>query len=381
MAGSNRPTNSMGQIFNDFKRGPAIVLTWFLALGGVALLFNHKAQRYEYIGLARGLEYKVSPEVIGKIETVGVDICDDVEAGQVVARLDQSLSGAQIETARAGITELEAQLKAEMAKLAQDKQQRVTDWQSQFADLQTREEQYGVNALNLKVTLESDRIDEQRLSLEMERAKKLLAQRAFAQQDYDSLRLKHEEIVKRIEENTRVAAQLAKNSREARGRREKFLTEKPEARAEEAQLAPLREAIHKQELAIDELQLMRERSVLRAPVSGRVTQVLCRLGQAVTPGEPIVVIAEKNAIQIVGYFDESETREVAEKMRVEIARVNKPLTVAEAIVERVGNGVEPLPDRLWRDARRPEFGRSFLVSAAAPLGLIPGEKVMIRFIN
>ncbi len=378
MPGGKAERSSFIQKMDDFRRSYAIVLIWLLAIGGAVFIFQHKARKYQFIGLARGLEYRISSESGGKIESLVVDLFDDVNAGEIIAKLDDSLLEAQMRTARASIAHLQAQLEAARLNLATDGRTRLTDWQSKLADFEAKEEKYRVDALNLKVAIETDRIEEQRLALDLERTRKLLDLQVGSQEDYDEIRLRHERIGKQIAENTLLAARIDKDCKDAAARRAEFAKQLPESVAEDRLLAPFHAAIQKQEMEMDELRIRREEVVLRAPVAGRITQVLCQAGQAVRPGEPIAVLSERLATQVIGYAKESGPLPIRENMTVEISRSSQPLTVASAVITRMGAGIEPVPERLWRDPRRPEYGRSFVVSASAPLSLTPGEVILIR---
>lgn len=363
---------------HDFNRGPLTVLVWLLAVGGACSLLSHRASRFEYIGLARGVEYTIASETGGRIEKLLVDLCDDVNAGDVVAILDDSLIAAEIETARGSVRALQAELDVAGAEIPAENAERVSDWQSQLADFEAREERYRVDALNLRVEIESDRVEAQKLSLEAERTRKLRETNTVSQEDYDSIRLQHEQVTKRIAENVLLAERIDKNCEEARVRREEFAKRQPASQDEARQLAPLREAIRKEELELEELRVRREAMLLRAPAVGRVTRVLCQAGQGVRAGEPIMVIGERTATEVIGYIAEADATRVKEKMPVEIVRVENGQTICQASVTRIGESIEELPLRLWRHAQTPEYGRCFLVSAPLSLALAPGERIRIR---
>lgn len=379
MADAFTRTGSMrGRRLREFMCGPLPAAVWLIAAGAAGLLFAHRAQRFEYIGLARGLEYNVSAETTGSIAALAVDLCQDVEAGDALVKLDDALLRAGIETQRAAVRQLRAELDAARMNFDAASDKRHSDWEARLADFESREEKYRVDQLDLKVSLESDRVEEQRLGLDLDRYRKLLAAGVASRQEFDKINLRHEELGRRIAENSVLLAGIEKNLQDAHQRRVEFAGRMPAAQSEDAWIAPTREAIRRQELAIEELRIRRDALVLRAPIRGRVSRVLGRPGQAVTPGETIVVIGDRAVTQVVGYAAEADADVIHESMPALIARVGRPAAVAEARVIRVGAGVEPIPERLWRDSRRPEFGRAFILSASAPLDLLPNEKLSIR---
>jgi multidrug resistance efflux pump len=366
------------QVFEDFRQGWVPLLVWMGAAVGALWLMRNQVDRFEYVGLAQGLQFEVSAPEDGRLQALLVDVYEDVEPEQIVAQLDDSLIEARIETARVAVEGLQAQLDAQRAELAQTADERLSQWQADLVRFQTAEERHRLAALGLRVEIESDRFEQQRLALEMERARRLVDEDAGAGADFDSFRLQHDQVAQRIDQNQVLLAETELAWRQARDRREQFLARSPETPAEEDFIQPFRQAVRQQESLLRELQIERRGTLLRAPVTGRITQILCQVGQAVVPGEPIVLISERYASQVVGYMSETDADRISEQMTVEVARAGQPDRVAEAIVTRVGPAVEQMPIRLWSTPTQPSFGRPFTVTISSPLSLIPGEKLLIR---
>jgi len=55
--------------------------------------------------------------------------------------------------------------------------------------------------------------------------------------------------------------------------------------------------------------------------------------------------------------------------------------IAESVVTGVSPGIDALPQRLWRDARVPEYGRGVMIAASPELSLTPGALVRVRFLR
>ena len=53
--------------------------------------------------------------------------------------------------------------------------------------------------------------------------------------------------------------------------------------------------------------------------------------------------------------------------------------MAESVVLRVGESIQPLPQRLWRDPRFPDYGRAVVIAATPTMRLTPGELVNVKF--
>lgn len=366
------------QFFEDFRRGPLALLVWLLAVGGVAWIFSHRVQHFEFTGLARARQSEVSSAADGYLRSLNVDLYQNVEAGQIVAQLDDGMIMAQVEVLKANVERLRTELKAEDAKVRGQGNVRLSKAQADLANIRAAEDRNHLDALGLKTQVETDRIEEQRLGLEVGRMQKLLEARACSQQEFDTARLKHDEVARRIAENTTRLTQTESAWRDALRQRETYTGQMPQTTDIDIALEPIRASIHVQELSLEELSVKRNATLLRAPLSGQVVQVLCQAGQAVKPGEAILLIGERSTREVVGYMAEVAPTDVRENMTVEVARAAQPDQSVAAFVSRVSPAIELLPQHLWVDANHPRYGRPFVVSLSKLLPLVPGERMVIR---
>jgi len=82
--------------------------------------------------------------------------------------------------------------------------------------------------------------------------------------------------------------------------------------------------------------------------------------------------------EILAYVDEGAGSHAAADVRVRLASVSNPEQVAESIILRVGPDVELLPERLWANPSRPQYGRAIVIAAVPSLDLRPGELLSVR---
>lgn len=139
------------------------------------------------------------------------------------------------------------------------------------------------------------------------------------------------------------ASDLDQKRREA-ARREKLTTAAVSAEVQEqaraavdAADAALRQAVVDRQIA--ELNL--ERTEVKAPVNGAVTNLLLRPGDYVTPGKAVIAIVDSDSFYVAGYFEETKVRHIREGDRAVIRLMghSEDLTghvesVARAIVDR-----------------------------------------------
>jgi multidrug resistance efflux pump len=361
----------------DFKRRYLPMLVWSVAAVTCAVLLTGRATRFDYIGLARSTQYVVSSSETGRLETLLVDEYDHVEAGDVVAKLDDSEVTARIERSRATIRQLGAELDAARTRLLADNQLDQAGWQNQLRRFETDEEDRRLAALELRVTIESDEIERERLALELKRAAPLLETGLMGQQEFESVRLMHDAVRTRISENRILLAQTESEFRTAMMRRESFEKDLPIAPGEVPLLQPLREAIEVENQRLREIRTRREATILRSPITGQVSSILCRRGQTVVPGEAILTVADGRVTEILAYLDESDSGAARENLPVLVASRSRPDRVAESFVVLVGPDVELLPERLWRQSSTPQYGRAVVIAAVPGLELTPGELLTV----
>jgi multidrug resistance efflux pump len=368
------------QKVEDFKRRRLPVLVWSTAALVCLWILAGRVWRYEYIGLAQAAQYEISSNTVGKIEIVTVDLLEQVEQGEMVAKLvDQELE-ASIETANATLAKLEADLEAARVQLQSSSGQDKAAWVADLRNFQMNEEQRRLDTLQLRVGIEGDEIEQERLDLELKRARPLLDSGLLGQTQFDQTRLQRDLVRKRLEDNAILLAQLEEKYVAARTRRESFENALPRRPAEEPLLRPLREAIAVESRRLQEIEVRRGDLTLRSPVAGQVTQILCRAGQSVVPGEPIVTVTEAVVNEVVAYLQEGDSRQVAPSSRVRVASASRSRS-AESVVLRVGGSLEVMPQRLWLDPAIPTYGRAVVVAAVPELRLTPGERVDVTFLR
>lgn len=107
-------------------------------------------------------------------------------------------------------------------------------------------------------------------------------------------------------------------------------------------------------------------------------QVMRRVGEVVTAGDPILAVAESKPSEIVAYVNEQQLGMLREKMPVELVKVRTPAQIAPSQIRRISATMELMPQRLWRNATVPQWGLPVLINVPAELDLVPGEVVGIR---
>ena len=119
---------------------------------------------------------------------------------------------------------------------------------------------------------------------------------------------------------------------------------------------------------------------IRSPISGTVTHVHLRPGQAVQAGNPILEISADRSVAIVAYLrQDQQLINPTKGMPVQVYLNRRPVQTVVGQVETVGGQVESVPGRQLRDQKVPEWGLPVRVAVPEGVVLRPGEIVTLDF--
>jgi multidrug resistance efflux pump len=375
-AGPIRPSREQRREDFRYRRLPALV--WALSLLAVlALLFN-RAAHYRYVAIAQARDFEISVPRDGVLAAVAVGLYDTVEPGAVVATLEDPELEALLAVSEATARQLQDEIESERATHRAEQRRTAAAWETDRLRFQRDEESLRLEALALRVDVESSRVAAERLALEARRAKTAFDAGLLSEAEYDVARLQHEEGRQRLAETEQLLARMEEELASAAVRRRGYESDAPPAVAEASILRPLEAAVEVELRNLAQLRDQREALVLRSPVAGQITQVLCRHGQAVVAGEPIAVVTERSVREIVTYLSEHEAARIAARTPVVLHSRTSGIS-GESVVLRVAESIQPLPLRLWRDARTPAYGRAIVIAPVPAMDLAPGELLDVRF--
>jgi multidrug resistance efflux pump len=235
-----------------------------------------------------------------------------------------------------------------------------------------------LEALSIKVTLEGDRVELERLAVELRRAEALRTAALISEAEFDNTRLLYEQVKRRNAENEKLLTETEDALRRTQARRLGYEKPGAEPGAEPAAFRPLREGINVEIQRLKEVETLRAALVLKSPIAGRVSRILAARGQSVVAGEPILLIEDEAVREIVAYVRERDMRRVVPNSKVQVATMRGG-TVADSVVTAVGPGLEALPARLWRNPQVAEYGLGVTIAASPLMALTPGELVSVSF--
>ena len=371
----------LSQRLVDFRVRTVPLIVWSVCALIVAVMLFGRASQLEYVGLAQAMEYPISPVATGTVQSVVVDIYDRVDVGEMVAKLDDSSLLASIATSSAKVVRLHAELEAARATLLTNEGQGLANWAADLRRFQADEQQRRLDVLSLRVIHEQRQIELERMEIEEQRARELFDAGVTAKTLWDRARLRRDEVRQGLEEGRVLLEQTEAEYYAAKTRREEYETGLPNKDWMDPILRPLRESIEVESRRLDEIDVKRQALVLRSPVAGQVSEILCRRGHSVRPGEPVVVVSEGSVREILAYLAEDDGREIAPSTPVMVSTRAGGGTVSESVVIRVGPSIQEMPQRLWRNPRRPDYGRAVVIAAVPGMRLTPGEMVNVKFLD
>lgn len=352
----------------DFRRGPLAALVWIATVFALLTLVERIGPP-DFLGLAGSLEYNLASTTTGEVDTVSVGLYQDVERGEVLVSLEPTRVLARIKTAQEELARLGAELTAESARS-------VTELRRFLID----EEGLHLQLLQLRTQLQGDRIERERLSLLMNRSQELLNERIGSEADFQDVRLRHRRTVETISQNEVLLTRTESAYEAARARRQEWEAQADSSGVDTTLLSPLSLAIEVQRSRIEEIHQERRALALRAPADGKVLAIYKRSGEVVLPGEPVLTLADPRAGDIIVFLPEGVPEGLDSGREVEVAQVSRRV-LARTVVTSVSPVVEVLPERLWRDPVRPEYGHRVLVARPQQLELAPGELVNVHLAN
>jgi multidrug resistance efflux pump len=357
----------------------AVVLTgwlWGRHIGLPNATGEVDAERYDLVGPVDGTLVPLPGKPLA--------VYDAVDAGQVVARLDDSAAMGALATLRGELERLRISLTSAEADKRERMASRQTGDLTALRQLAVDGERLRLQVLELQTLVEADKVEVARLT-EMYEASRVLYEQGLESRlvllDYEMGR---EAARKRIEGNQKAIEEAEAQKVACVARHKDYENRLKENQTPElADLAmvldPIRTAVANQEARVLELQHVIQALEIRTPIQGTICAIYRLPGQAVRAGDPILAIAANQGRFIVSYIRETQRIRPVIGMSVSVQVRTIPRDAAWTLVERVGPQVEPVPPHHLRDPKVPEWGLPVRIPVPSGLTLKPGELVDIAF--
>ena len=255
-------------------RVPATLLFWLATGFGAFTLHQTRPIPHDFIGLVRSPEISVASAVDGRIETLPIALYQFVETGEVIATLDPAQIQAGIASARAELVRLRSELGAERARLKNAELSTDFDRAMELRRYLGDEAEARIDGLQVQGEIASKVIQEQRLSVRLERLSGLAESGLMPTAEIEELELQ----LARTTVEISAARELLDASEEelanAQQRTAFYRESLPDSPEHDPILRPLELALDVQEAQIDELLISAPR--LGAPSRSILTPHPCK---------------------------------------------------------------------------------------------------------
>lgn len=345
----------------------SLIVVLSIALSACSGLASANTTELKASGTISARETNIAPQIGGQVVSVSVEEGVQVQAGDELFHLDDSLLQAQRQQAEASVQTAQAALASAIAQYdlvvataqLQEKQGQVTAWRAQqpnefdtpvwYFTKQERITAAEAEVAAAKQALENETADLgillgeaiSRDFLEAEKrladaqaafliAKQVLTQAKaalnnqhlmdFAQQQYDAA--KGELDAAQASYNSLITSQAATNILEARARvavAQRYYDtalhyynsllngdRSLQVKAAKAGMQQADAALAQAKAALSALDIQLEKTVVRAPIAGVVLNRNLEVGETVMPGSTVVIIGQLEVVELVVYVPETE---------------------------------------------------------------------------
>lgn len=353
---------------------PAVV--WLATIIAIVLLGGSLPVRGRIPGIVDSAHGAVTAPVDGRVVSVLVMLHQEVEAGQVVARLDDKDVRLQISEATYELERLRADLLREEAdRLQQSKAasaEHGLDAGVEQRRLVSAVESAQLGALTVRTQLEEARVRLQGATVELDRLTTLAQQDMVGDTEVVRMRTERDALQKRVAELQTLYEEHRSRVDTAHQRAREFAPTGIDALPVDTALAPLRWALKAQEANLERIAAEAGRLDLRAPIRGRVTNLAVQAGEWTTSGTALATIVDATPRRILAYVPDAVRSQLAAQRAVRIHRADASFLGTTAI-QSISPTVVPVPERLWSNPRVEEWAYEVVVAAT---GLeVPGERV------
>lgn len=354
------------------------LLVWGAAVALVIVLVQRQRVYVDAVGIAEAKTTYVAPLFDGTVQSLAVDMLDTVAEGQVVAMMDDTLIRSELQVAEAELDRVRALLDAESARFAQEQQMNETSAQDDVRRFQLNEEQARLNHLDRVIQHETDKVDLERLGVQLRRQEEMMRQHLLDEAAYDESRLAYEALKTKIDKDVKAIALAEQNIAAAASRSETRTGEEPVPAPTDAVLRSLQADIAAQQAIVAEVQERRQALTLKSPVAGQVALITRRPGESMLAGDPILTIVGAGANRVTAFVDERAAMALNVGDTVELHSRTHPSTVARGKILKIGSYIEPFPERLQVSPVLIQHGFQVLVGELPENVYRPGETLDLR---
>ena len=367
------------------------VLVWVSAAVAVSVLFLHQSETAQLKGIAFSHEQTINSVETGYLRSIAVSLYQEVKKGDTLAVIKENtvareeyvdaMLQARRTTAEAELEQLKAELTAAEDRLLIDQFERDSDTTSLERRLAVDLERARLEVLEIRSTLEPDRLTLKDLQVEIEIVNRLVSEQATEEYELQKAQTQYDILKEKVDQTQALLDQAQTNYELAQLRKDKLDQKIPVSPLlSDRELAPIRKAILVQEKRIAELIKQRGIIVLTAPFDGIVNTLNYKPGQTVVRGDTIMTIVQPTPDSITAWIPQKNIGQFARNMKVKVVSLNAPRQTFISQISNMSPSLELIPQQLWRNPTVPEWGRSIQVPIQPSFACLHNEIVGITTI-
>lgn len=348
---------------------------WLAALATSAWLYTGEGWRGHALAYEDIEEVHVSPAAAGRLESLAVELGQQVRAGDLVATLDARDLEARIRLGKAEAARLRTRVNAEREGFRLDQEDRRSQAQARLGSYEGEGRRLRAQIERLVTEQSADEAELTALAPQVERLKPLVERKLLTA---DRLETK-------LQEQSVLAKRIDSRGEALKGAREDLASwqlTQPERVLEanlETRLLPFELELQSQEARIAELELEREKFRILAPVSGAVNQILARVGEWRAAGAPIVEVVVPRPQRVIAYVTDRQVPAVGVGTLATLRPHDHGGEAIEGKVVMAGPQIQQVPLRLRAIPTIPQWGRLVTIQVAKTGDPLPGEIYDVRF--
>ncbi len=327
------------------RLGPWIMAIVLIAAGAVGFWYWKQSTAWETTDDAQidGRIYSISPKVGGRVTKLNVNDNQHVDAGAVLAEIDPRDYQVAVDQAKADLAQAEAEAAASRTDVPIVSATSTNQYSSAQAtvdearaNVSTAEKQVDEAQARLHTSeamVRQAQANADRAARDLQRFATLVAKEEISQQQFDSANSAADATKAQVEANNAQLEEARQAIRVAQDQvaQQKARLTRAESEVRGANTAPqqvsMSEARSRSAVAkalskkadLEQAELNLEYTVLRAPVSGVVSQRNVEIGQIVQAGQPLMAVVPLNDIWVIANFKESQLAKIRVGQKATIA--------------------------------------------------------------
>lgn len=316
----------------------------------------------------------------GMVRDVRPRLHEEVQEGEIVARLDDTADTLHLRTLQVDVKRLQSEVEAEAAKLAMDASREDTSERDLSRRFMVDRESAHIQYLNQLLTDANDRALLNGAIFEYEIVKDLMDKKTASARELNRVRTDMESLRARIDENKPTIARMKLAFDDADMRWHNYNKQKKDPVDYEPVLTTARLAADVREREIAEVVHRIDQHVVRAPIRGQVTALYADAGDSVIAGGPLMAISPTLTSRVIAYLPESGVASVrvGERMRVTpVASTAGGRRTYSGKIVSMADVVAEAPVRYRRAPQWPMWGRAVVILLDSGAALMPGEAVTL----